>query len=896
MGLFQSILNPGLPVVYVSGQKLKGRNGIGCSKCPLDGGTKLLGLDRIKGRRGMIWGFFPQKADLQKKLELSSGKGAAFFWGALRKHGLSRSDFDVQNVLRCRPVSRDESYERNPTPTELRHCSHHSEHALALNRGNAEVHLILGKDAARALLGPDFKAAHPAYWSEKLAAMVFVLDPPDRVLNSRHEWRKEEFLAFIDAAAWYLKHPGRWSYLEAQDFRMLTKTSTVRQYLNRLRSLNVPVSVDIEEGTVRGKAALLCVGFSEAPGKARCIILDHPQNPQPPQRRAEVWELVKSFLEDAQVKKILQYGCSDLQSLWKNFRIRLRGYWFDTNYAHYLAYTFLHSHGLHAIASLHHPKYASYKELLTPYRKGKKDLNYADIPLDTLSLYNCADASLTNEIYVRLRDRISLPLLKVYIHAGITLYRMQERGPNLDYNYYREVSALIPNRLKKVANELRILADDPNLNLNTPDEIGRVLFDKLKLPDPTEAEGRPGTRSTKEEVLELLCQKTGHPFPRLLLEYRKLAKMESTYLKGYKGSADIHGGELRTKWHLTGAVTGRLRSGGAKDGYRGIINMQNLHGSAFLQNLIVSDVNWGRVLPFLKRLEKNPGLPIPDDILDLEVFMAFDYSQIEIRMLAECSRDEKLISQFRSGLDIHCAVGAALTGLSPEQIKHDKETRTFIKGCHFGIVFGLDAEGLFYYLKARGIKGITQKKVTKFHKAYFRTYDGVAKFIAEKRKFAEENDYVETIFGFRRLIGSDADEGRATNPMNQAVNTPIQGAAHTLLLTAMAALAALPKTYHLLQKPIMEVHDALVFKVQLRDLPLAYAMAKKLLENDVPVLIRKWFNIDLQVPLLSDGSAAFRYGTMVEMQTPSICDFLLAWGRKNQEIESKITAEYRNVV
>jgi DNA polymerase-1 len=208
------------------------------------------------------------------------------------------------------------------------------------------------------------------------------------------------------------------------------------------------------------------------------------------------------------------------------------------------------------------------------------------------------------------------------------------------------------------------------------------------------------------------------------------------------------------------------------------------------------------------------------------------------------------------------------------------------------MVYGLDEEGLFYYLKAKGIK-TSMKKVRLFHRAYFKKYAGVARFILAMRAFAVEHGYVETMFGFRRLVGSDADEDRQTNPENQAVNSPIQGSAHTLLLAAMALLSHRPKRYHLLQAPLMEVHDALVFRVKLRDLPQAYAMAKQLLEKDAVAYIKRLFGIDLQVPLLSEGSAGFQYGTMVELEDPSIHRFLAAWGKKYAEVDQKISAEYR---
>lgn len=276
---------------------------------------------------------------------------------------------------------------------------------------------------------------------------------------------------------------------------------------------------------------------------------------------------------------------------------------------------------------------------------------------------------------------------------------------------------------------------------------------------------------------------------------------------------------------------------------------------------------------------------------DHYVFLALDYSQIEIRMLAECANDELLIEQFKSGQDIHCIVGNTLTGMSVEQIKNDKPTRTFIKNCHFGMVYGLDGEGLFYYCKAKGIQ-TTVAKTTKFRKKYFATYKGVAKFIVTCQAFVRENGFIDNIFDFRRKIGKDWDEDRKTNPENQAVNSPIQGSAHMLLLTALGLLSTQVKRYDLLQACVAEIHDALLFRVRLDKLAEAFTQAKYLLEEGVPAEIYRRYGRKLGVPLLAEAKAGFRYGTICDYNGGEVRSFLSEWKTYNEKVEKGISEKY----
>ncbi len=288
------------------------------------------------------------------------------------------------------------------------------------------------------------------------------------------------------------------------------------------------------------------------------------------------------------------------------------------------------------------------------------------------------------------------------------------------------------------------------------------------------------------------------------------------------------------------------------------------------------------------------------DLEEMEVFLALDYSQIEIRMLAEVSGDKKLLALF----DV--ADGAELTGLDPKDIAEDKTVRTFIKGLHFGIVYGLTAGSLHRKLmadpKTRGL-GYTLDYVQKMYDKYFARFKGVGIYMERTWAFAQEHKYVETLFGFRRYIGSEYEEDRDTSPENQSKNAPIQGAAHQLLLNALALLHIKPKTYNRLLEPLMEVHDAIVWRVKVKHLHEAFLQAKQLLEVGSVKFAEKVLGYRVKVPLVAEASVGFRYGTMVEYDAkyirehddnlPSGKVILRDLRKYNAEVVAKIEKEYK---
>ena len=287
---------------------------------------------------------------------------------------------------------------------------------------------------------------------------------------------------------------------------------------------------------------------------------------------------------------------------------------------------------------------------------------------------------------------------------------------------------------------------------------------------------------------------------------------------------------------------------------------------------------------------------------DLDVFLSADASQMELRALAELSGDKLLTRQFQEAAldrknklkDVHCQVGHTLTGWPVEKIATDKKTRRMVKELHFGIVFGLNESNVYSSVVSRirardgakaDLTGITKPRMVQLYRNYFKKYTGVKRYQDETRAFAEKHGYVETLFGFRREIRSD--DGRGSYVGNQAINTPVQGTAHQFLLIAMALLDLKPRTYSLLQRCLMEVHDALYFRVKLGHLPEAHSQLMHLFEVGAFEYAQKQFRLKLHVPLLAEAEAGFCMGSMVPYEGEPIGEFLPAWRAKQKEVESK---------
>ncbi len=561
----------------------KRQKSLGCTGCALNrpGYPKVKNLKKITGKKGMIFLTAPSKFDAINQTVVS-GPVKKFLLKELKTAGFSMADFDWQNVVRCRPTA-PSGYDREPTKAEIQHCAVYTDEALDRNQRKARVYLLFGDSTQQAFLDKEYSKDRPIFWSEKLNAQVVCLNHPKYFLKGAPGWRLELFRKRLQAARFFFDHPSRFFYLKKTlDLKLLHGRSEEEGFFRDLHKLDgskTRVSLDIEESTIDGKRTVLMIAASWERNKSRCLLLDHPA--ADPKDRKWKMDLLRAFLANPGIKKTFQYGPSDTESIRRLLGMRVRGYDFDTTYAHYFIYSFLRSHSLATIAAEGYPLFSNYKEMVD-FRKLHEE------PVEHVALYNNADACLTKlaELDFSKFPEVSPALMQTYIWAGIQLHRMETRGPMLDRIELERVKPIVTAMLKRNTDELRLIANNPDFNPGSDKQVAYVMYNYLGLSLPDgEKEGATG-----KEVLAALIKDSDHKFPKLMQVYRKLSKICDNYFENYAKCADIFDGELRTNWFITGAVTGRLRSSGGTKGEK--INMQNLHGDLLLQNLLISDLNW----------------------------------------------------------------------------------------------------------------------------------------------------------------------------------------------------------------------------------------------------------------------------------------------------------------
>jgi DNA polymerase I len=386
--------------------------------------------------------------------------------------------------------------------------------------------------------------------------------------------------------------------------------------------------------------------------------------------------------------------------------------------------------------------------------------------------------------------QIDLPLVPV-------LARMEEAGVKIDTGLLQDLSARLEKECAAKAREIHEKAGS-EFNINSPKQLGDVLFNKLNLPKPVKY-GKGKMISTAVDVLEELSAE--HEVPRLVLDYRQLSKLKSTYVDALPAQLNDSTRRLHTTFNQTGTTTGRLSS----------INPN-------LQNIPIR-TELGREIRAAFIAE--PG----------HVLLAADYSQIELRLLAHFSDDPLLVEAFRRGDDIHTLTAAQVFGVPPLMINAEHRRRA--KAVNFGIVYGLSAFGLSQQI------GIEQREAKKFIDAYFEKYAGVRGFIDRVLAETRREQRVKTLFGRVRPI----PDINSKNPNMRgfaertAVNTPLQGTAADLIKLAMIAIDKELETRKLRSRMLLQVHDELLFEVPESEIDTMRALVREKMENVHPLRV-----------------------------------------------------------
>jgi DNA polymerase-1 len=385
--------------------------------------------------------------------------------------------------------------------------------------------------------------------------------------------------------------------------------------------------------------------------------------------------------------------------------------------------------------------------------------------------------------------QVELPLTRVLAH-------MELAGIKVDGERLRALGEELAAGMKAVAEEIYALAGEA-FNLNSPRQLGYILFEKLGLP-----RGRKTKTgySTSAEVLEELAAR--HPIAARILEYRQLMKLKSTYVDGLKPLIDPATGKIHTTFHQTITATGRLSS-----------------AEPNLQNIPVR-------LELGRRLRLAFGPSAPD-----RVILAADYSQIELRVLAHISGDEGLIAAFHRGEDIHTRTACEVFGVTPAEVTSEMRRRA--KAVNFGIVYGISDYGL-----ARDL-GIGRQEAREYIERYFRRYPGVKRYVEEAVARARENGYVTTLLNRRRYLPDLFSRDPATRGFGErtAMNTPIQGSAADIIKMAMLRIYRALQEQGLKTEMILQVHDELIFEAPEPELPRVAELVRHHMENAFPLRV-----------------------------------------------------------
>ncbi|MGZ8270202.1 MAG: DNA polymerase I [Methylophilus sp.] len=582
---------------------------------------------------------------------------------------------------------------------------------------------------------------------------------------------------------------------------ILTETD-LDTWLNKLNQAEL-VCFDTETTSLDPMTAkLVGMSFSVKPGEAAYLPLTHDYFDAPAQLPfAETLAKIKPILENAHIKKVGQNLKYDKHVL-ANHGIALNGIAHDTLLQSYVLESH-RSHGMDDLAMRHLGlQTISFEEVAG---KGAKQVSFNQVTVETASEYAAEDADITLQLHENLYPQVTKDSKLDFIYSHIEmpsmeiLYIIERNGVLIDANMLNSQSNEIGMKLIALENQAYELAGQP-FNLGSPKQLQEILFGKLGI-KPTK-KTPSGAPSTDEDVLQELA--LDHPLPKVLLEYRGLAKLKSTYTDKLPKMINPKTGRVHTSYNQAVAITGRLASSDPN-----------------LQNIPVRTAE-GR------RIREAFIAPQGSHIVSA------DYSQIELRIMAHLSQDAGMLQAFANNEDIHRATAAEVFGVDKEAV--DSEQRRYAKVINFGLIYGMSAFGLAQNLN------IERGAAASYIERYFARYPGVKQYMQDTRELAKAKGYVETYFGRRLWVPeiNSPNVQRRNGAERAAINAPMQGTAADLIKLAMIAVQGWLVSERLQSKLIMQVHDELVLEVPDGELGLVKSKLPELMQNvaklDVPLL------------------------------------------------------------
>ncbi|WP_394368281.1 DNA polymerase I [Cruoricaptor ignavus] len=544
------------------------------------------------------------------------------------------------------------------------------------------------------------------------------------------------------------------------------------------------------------EAELVGLSFSYKKGLAYYVPL--PENRE---EALEILNIFKPFFEKETVMKIAHNLKFDYKIL-RLYGMQFKGLLFDTMIAHYL----LNPDGRHGLDYLSEI-YLNYKpvSIETLIGKGKKQLSFREVPLKEATEYAAEDADVTYQLYEvfapqlekeslqKLFYEVEMPLMEV-------LAKMELEGVLLDENWLKQESVDLQSDLQNLEQKIFELAET-NFNVNSPKQLGEILFEKLQLA-PKAKKTKTGQYQTSEDVLQKLSAK--HDIIPLILEFRTYQKLKSTYVDALPTQIDADDGRVHTNFSQTTAATGRLAS----------VNPN-------LQNIPIRTL----------RGQQIRGAFVAGEGRQI---ISADYSQIELRLIAEISDETNMIRAFQEGQDIHASTASKLFGVPIEEVT--KLQRSQAKTVNFGIVYGQGAFGLAEQT------GLSRTEAKQMIDEYYRNYPRLKEWMAEQVRKARELGFVETILGRRRHL-KDINSNNFVvkgHAERNAVNAPIQGSAADIIKIAMINIDRQLAEHSLATKMLLQVHDELIFESPNDEVETATRLIKSEMESAV----------ETQVPLL----------------------------------------------
>ena len=596
------------------------------------------------------------------------------------------------------------------------------------------------------------------------------------------------------------------SEFDRENYQIIQSLDELTQWKMKAENIGY-VAFDTETNSLNAVEADM-VGFSlcTSENDACYVPLLHEENDKQIDFDQAI-DILKSILEDNGIKKILHNMKFDALVVDK-YNINIKNY-DDTMLMSYSIGSGGIRHKLDTLIKHYFDHDAiSFKDLIG---SGKDKKTFQELSIKEAGKYAAEDADMTLRLWKRFKSfMVQDKQVKIYeiIEKPLAqvIMNMEKHGVSIDVNKLNELSGNFKEKLNNLEKSCYKLIGE-EINLGSPKQVGEILFDKLALPGGKKTS--TGSWSTNAEVLENLADE-GYDFPKILLEWRALSKLKTTYTDTLPTYLNIKTNRIHTSFAMATTSTGRLASSDPN-----------------LQNIPIRS-NDGRMI-------RKAFIPEKGNVL-----ISSDYSQIELRLIAHIADEKNLINAFLDEIDIHSSTASEVFNVPLNDMTPD--IRRNAKAINFGIIYGISAFGLAKQLN------ISRTEASEFIKAYFNKYPSIKDYMEETKKFANENGFVKTLFERKCLVEDINSKNAATRSFMEraAINAPIQGSAADIIKRAMIILGNHQKLAKLETKMLLQVHDELIFETKKENCEESMRVIKKEMESaNLPIL-------NLNVPLIAD--------------------------------------------